>query len=178
MCQRRLQNKYLPSGPNCPPREPMQSGGGEAVRAPPLCPASISASQKMPKTTRNGQLQPTKIVHAFEPYHVPQNGAEITANGNHEPENRSRTATQQGRSHCLAWHSLQFKQLTVDSCFRLAKQSNHSRGTHFIPAGWAAGRPDFGDRILGPVSGPDLGPRALYLTEKRFRKSVALPDPK
>ena len=65
-----------------------------------------------------------------------------------------------------------------DSCFRLAKQSNHSRGTHFIPAGWAAGRPDFGDRILGPVSGPDLGPRALYLTEKRFRKRVALPDPK
>ncbi len=52
------------------------------------------------------------------------------------------------------------------------------RGTHFIPAGWAAGRPDFGDRILGPVSGPDLELRALYLTEKRFRKSVALPDPK
>ena len=41
--------------------------GGEAVRAPPLCPASISASQKTPKTTRHGQLQPAKIVHTFEP---------------------------------------------------------------------------------------------------------------
>ena len=42
-----------------------------------------------------------------------------------------------------------------DSCFRLAKQSNHSRSTHFIPAGGPAGRPDLGDRNLGPVSGPE-----------------------
>ena len=175
MCQRSLQNKYLPSGPNCPLAS-LCKAGGRSRTSPPLCPASISASQKLPKTTRNGQLQPAKIIHAFEPYRVPQNGAEIAANGNHQPENRSRNVTQQRRSHCLAWHSLQFKH--GDSCIRLGKQSNHSRRTHFIPAGGAAGRPDSGDRILGPVSGPDLGPRALYLTEKRFQKRVALPDPK
>ena len=69
-----------------------------------------------------------------------------------------------------------FNSNTVTRAFAWEKQSNHSQGTHFIPAGGPAGRPDFGDRILGPVSYPDLGPRAL--TEKRFRKSVALPDPK
>ena len=44
-----------------------------------------------------------------------------------------------------------------DSCFRLARRSNHSRSTHFIPAGGATGRPGFEDRILGPVSGPESG---------------------
>ena len=91
----KVAKQILAVWPELPPREPMQSGGGEAVRAPPLCPASIPASQKMPKTTRNGQLQPTKIARAFEPYRVPQNGAEIAANGNHQPENRSRNVTQQ-----------------------------------------------------------------------------------
>ena len=95
MCPEKAAKQTFAVWPELPRREPMQSGGGEAVRAPPLCPASISASPKMPKTTRNGQLQPAKIVRACEPYHVPQNGAEIAANGNHQPENRSRTATQQ-----------------------------------------------------------------------------------
>jgi hypothetical protein len=91
----KVAKQILAVWPELPPPRAYAKRGGEAVRAPPLCPASISASQKLPKTTRNGQLQPAKIVHAFEPYRVPQNGAEIAANGNHQPENRSRTATQQ-----------------------------------------------------------------------------------
>ena len=37
----------------------------------------------------------------------------------------------------------------------MARRSHHSRSTHFIPAGGPAGRPDLGDRNLGPVSGPE-----------------------
>ena len=95
MCPEKAAKQTFAVWPELPRREPMQSGGCKAVGAPPLCPASMSASQKMQKTTRNGQLQHAKMVCAFELYHVPQNDAEIAANGNHQPENRSRTATQQ-----------------------------------------------------------------------------------
>ena len=43
------------------------------------------------------------------------------------------------------------------SCFRLAGRSNHSRSTHFDPAGGATRRPDFEDRILGPKCSPYSG---------------------
>ena len=95
MCPEKAAKQTFAVWPELPPPRAYAKQWGEAVRAPPLCPASMSASQKMPKTTRNSQLQPAKIVHAFEPYRVPQNGAEITANGNHQPENRSRNVTQQ-----------------------------------------------------------------------------------
>ena len=58
-------------------------------------------------------------------------------------------------------------------CFRLAGPSNHARQVQFDPAGGATGRHDFEDRILGPDSGPDFGPRALHL---KWGAGHAVPD--
>ncbi len=119
----------------------------------------------MPQTTRNGQLQPAKIVRA-------------ASRATERCRNRCKRKppTREPQQNCHPTVKVALSRLAQppiqaaygDSCFRLAKQSNHCRGTHFITAGWAARKFDFGDRILSPVSGPDLGPLALYLTVNRF----------
>ena len=91
----KVAKQILAVWPELPPREPMQSGGARPYEPPRFVRRRYPHHKKTPKTTRNGQLQPAKIVRAFEPYHVPQNGAEIAASGNHQPENRSRNVTQQ-----------------------------------------------------------------------------------
>ena len=47
---------------------------------------------------------------------------------------------------------------------RAAGPLNVARQGHLDPACGATRRRDFEDRILGPDSGPDFGPTALYLT--------------
>ena len=49
------QNKHLPSGPNCPPREPMQGGGRGRTSPPALSDVDI----RMPKIADSNPKRPT-----------------------------------------------------------------------------------------------------------------------
>ena len=148
MCQRRLQNKNLPSGPNCPP-------------------ALSGVDIRITKIAENNPKRPAPARKDSTCFRTVSRATERCRN-----RCKRKPPTREPQQNCHPTVKVALSRLAQppiqtahgDSCFRLAKQSNHSRGTHFIPAGWAAGRPDFGDRIWGPVSGPDLGPRALYLT--------------
>jgi hypothetical protein len=163
MCQRRLQNKYLPSGPNCPPASLCKAGGRGRTSPPALSGVDI----RITKIAENNPKRPAPARKDSTCFRTVSRATERCRN-----RCKRKPPTREPQQNCHPTVKVALSRLAQppiqtahgDSCFRLAKQSNHSRGTHFIPAGWAAGRPDFGDRILGPVSGPDLGPRALYLT--------------
>ena len=161
--QRKLQNKHLPSGPNCPPASLCKAGGRGRTSPPALSGVDV----RITKNAENNPKRPAPARKDTTCFRTVSRATERCRN-----RCKRKPPTREPQQNCHPTVKVALSRLAQppiqtahgDSCFRLAKQSNHSRGTHFIPAGWAAGRPDFGDRIWGPVSGPDLGPRALYLT--------------
>ena len=177
MCPEKAAKQTFAVWPELPPREPMQSRGRGRTSPPALSGVDI----RITKNAENNPKRPAPARKDSTCFRTVSRATERCRN-----RCKRKPPTREPQQNCHPTVKVALSRLAQppiqtahgDSCFRLAKQSNHSRGTHFIPAGWAAGRPDFGDRILGPVSGPDLGPRALYLTEKWFRKRVALPDTK
>ena len=154
MCQRRLQNKYLPSGPNCPPASLCKAGGRGRTSPPALSGVDI-------RITKNAENKPKRPAPARKDSTCFRTVSRATERCRNRCKRKPPTREPQQNCHPTVKVALSrlaqppIQTAHGDSCFRLAKQSNHSRSTHFIPAGGPAGRPDLGDRNLGPVSGPE-----------------------
>ena len=124
----------------------------------------------------NGQLQPAKIVHAFEPYRVRQNmqkslqtettnqrtAAEMSPNSEGRTVSPGTASNSNTVTRAFAWESNRI----TPKAHTLSQPAGPLDGLILRTGFWAQFPAQIWDRV------------ALYLTEKRFRKSVALPDPK